>query len=600
MMAVSLPNDGPKSFNSNMKIDNDLCIFRPEDCPRSISKGSIDKIRETMRKHEALFREQVQALHKLYSIQKLAMQEITQRIDVHVQLLTFSSNNVSVHNGQLHGAVGEKKHLRPSCISTQACRAGSTILSLNPICAVQEVTGCGPKTLTWMNATEVKEFPSGQTKPRIEIDLERPPEDYLEDSESKVEANSYAMLSNTNLLEGTKTNEVSFRESNLSVPHADSLSLKRRDPDKDFSTLAESMQQMHQDCVRAQESKSYGIDMNKCSSGIYSLQEGFHKNILRNFLWNDLPAVGNPSINVEPILSSNHQAGKLVHLRQGSLVVTAQRFNSLDSVSSKPREHVGSTLELAKGCIDLASPQIYQPTEIGSSFLTPDLKKDKHHQQKDSTGEDLTSQTSDDGGSNNLNISSHGSNSIESHGVDVCNDGNLSTLTISSSPKLVGECAEPIHMNKVKTGGVQSELKESVWLRNSIETSHASSISDSEANHMDHSNCSNGNPETVASHKQPVVTRSNEEPKNEATIEEISENVAAKILLSLAPYKSLDEDSSHAHVKAEIDRSSLDVESEEKQNLLEERVINNGNVGIEDETLDPTKFIHERRTSRRP
>ncbi|KAJ4951841.1 hypothetical protein NE237_028673 [Protea cynaroides] len=656
MMAMSLPTGGPKSFNSDMEIASDLCIFRAKDYSHCISKENMDNIRKTMMKHEALFREQVQALHKLYSIQKSAMHEIRQTIDSHAQMLTFNSNNIAVHDGQLCRAAGEENHSGPSCIPTQDCREGSLILSLHPICTIKEFTGYGP-TLSWTN-TKGKNFPTAQTKPRLEIDLERPPEDYVEESESNIEVNSYAMQgSNTNLLEGNRnTVEVSFKERNLSVCHTDSPNLKWRDPDKDFRTLPEPIQQMHQDCLQAPESKVHGIDMNKGSSEFYSRDESF-QNILNDFPCNDLPAVGRPSANEELISSPNHQAEKPVCLHQGSLVVTSQRLNSVpNSTSPEPREH---TFALARGCMDLACPPTYQPpTENNYMVLTPDLNKNEEKLQKGSTVEEspptqliicpqassvyksvqydlilkdlnnlciprlapletisvtgkqnlcswaLTSETSEDDGGNNPNCSGRGSNSIRSDVGNICNDANLSTSIIQGCSKLVGECGETVHLNKVKTDRAQLELQEVPCLsNNSTETNLSSSIPVSEANHMDRGNCSNGSPGTAASHGEPVVTGSNEEPKNESTIEEACKKAAAKILLSFASCKSWGDESSDVQIKADTTRSDVDeTESDKKQNLYGERETNCDNGGIEDETVEWTISLHgrKRRKLRRP
>ncbi|KAJ6434861.1 hypothetical protein OIU84_000161 [Salix udensis] len=54
----------------------------------------MDQIRKTMMQHESLFKEQVQALHKLYNIQKSEMQEIKGRNYSQAQVLAFNPESL--------------------------------------------------------------------------------------------------------------------------------------------------------------------------------------------------------------------------------------------------------------------------------------------------------------------------------------------------------------------------------------------------------------------------------------------------------------------------------------------------------------------------
>ncbi|KAF8389196.1 hypothetical protein HHK36_025889 [Tetracentron sinense] len=162
LMAVSSPAGGPKNLDTKLKIANE-----------------------------------VQALYKLYNIQKSAMQEIRKIIYSQAQVSAFNSKTSEVGDGQLHGFVMEGKPLRPAYNTAQAHREESHALSVQPICALKEFMGCDS---IWMNNTKVKTIPNAQNKPMRKIDLESPPEVYMDESEIQVEANSSEVADSNTIL----------------------------------------------------------------------------------------------------------------------------------------------------------------------------------------------------------------------------------------------------------------------------------------------------------------------------------------------------------------------------------------------------------------
>ncbi|KAJ6915263.1 hypothetical protein NC651_017300 [Populus alba x Populus x berolinensis] len=88
----------------------------------------MDQVRKTMMQHEALFKEQVQALHRLYNIQKAAMQETRRRNYPQAQVETFEAAVYIAGRAHKQDALG---------------------LSLSPFCTLKEIDGSGS---LWMMA----------------------------------------------------------------------------------------------------------------------------------------------------------------------------------------------------------------------------------------------------------------------------------------------------------------------------------------------------------------------------------------------------------------------------------------------------------------
>ncbi|XP_010265635.1 PREDICTED: uncharacterized protein LOC104603329 isoform X2 [Nelumbo nucifera] len=554
-MALSFPTGGSNSSSANMKVANDASIFNPGTHLLSIPKEKMDQIRSTMMCHEALFKEQVQALHKLYEIQKRAMQETRKRAYSQVQVLTFNSDTVAIPDA-LHGSTVEEKPLRSTRVSTQAYQEGSHVLSSNPVCSVKEFTGSGPKTSLWIDNTE-SSTSNSKNKPRIEIDLEKLPEDYLDESDLQVEENNFKIANTTTILsEGTPgAAQFSVVECNPSVIQVESPNLKQGDLKLDLGTFSELRQEIHQVCNQALERKTCGVDINECATGFQPL----HRSIVNDFPWNHPAAVGINTVHEEAKLSYNQQTEKPFWLHQGSLALTSRSLSPVHSsrsveyreqcqgtekasfgsnlgsiqqhqflqsniiftsANSKLHEQKGSNnrspvstnpISFSQGLKTLITltPIQYDSKKFGSCNQgNSPLESNSNSGKQNSYSSALSSQTSDDSGHENRNTSGHGSNCI-GQSADICREGHNNIFTIKGSHSSCFDCSEPDQRNQGTVEGFQSETE--------------------------------GKSQLIKDESQQgpgVVTESNEDTTNEETVEEACESIAAKILLSFAPCRS--------------------------------------------------------------
>ncbi|KAF5456800.1 hypothetical protein F2P56_026241 [Juglans regia] len=148
----------------------------------------MGQIRNTIIKHEALFKEQVQALHKLYGIQKSIMQGIT-GIHSQAQILACIPKSFVLADDKYIGSVLAGKHLRPAYASCQAYKDESLNLTLHPF-SVVVYKGCDS---LWTDTRQVETLQTAQRKTIRNFDLERLPEEYLNESENQIEPNSSKM-----------------------------------------------------------------------------------------------------------------------------------------------------------------------------------------------------------------------------------------------------------------------------------------------------------------------------------------------------------------------------------------------------------------------
>ncbi|KAJ6406159.1 hypothetical protein OIU84_009809 [Salix udensis] len=133
----------------------------------------MDRIRKTMMQHDALFKEQVQALHRLYNIQKASMQEIRRRNYSRAQVFAFSPESLVLVEGQFCGSVLEGKPLRPPVFTGGREHNQDALgLSLSPFCTLKEIRGSGS---LWIDGT-------APSKPVRNFDLEKLPEDDADES----------------------------------------------------------------------------------------------------------------------------------------------------------------------------------------------------------------------------------------------------------------------------------------------------------------------------------------------------------------------------------------------------------------------------------
>uniref|UniRef100_A0A6N2K191 Uncharacterized protein n=1 Tax=Salix viminalis TaxID=40686 RepID=A0A6N2K191_SALVM len=134
----------------------------------------MDQIRKTMMQHESLFKEQVQALHKLYNIQKSEMQEIKGRNYSQAQVLALNPESLVLVEGQNCGSVLERKLLRPVCTAGRGLKKDALTLSLRPFCTFKEIKGSG---FSWIDGIGDETSPPARRKPVRNFDLEKVPED---------------------------------------------------------------------------------------------------------------------------------------------------------------------------------------------------------------------------------------------------------------------------------------------------------------------------------------------------------------------------------------------------------------------------------------
>lgn len=139
----------------------------------------MDQIRKTMMQHEALFKEQVQALHKLYNIQKAAMQEIRGRNYSQARVLAFNPESLVLVESQHCGSVLERKPSRPVFTAGRGLKKDPLALSLRPFCTFKENKGSG---LLWIDGIGDETSPPAHRKPVRDFDLEKVPEDEADES----------------------------------------------------------------------------------------------------------------------------------------------------------------------------------------------------------------------------------------------------------------------------------------------------------------------------------------------------------------------------------------------------------------------------------
>ena len=198
---------------------------------------------------------QVKALHKLYNIQKSAMQERHKQIYSQAQFLAFSSEKLAFADGQINGSVLEGKPLRPTYAPVAVDREESLALSLHPFCAMNGFKGCGS---LWSDSRGLKTSHTAQSKPIRNFDLERLPEEYMDESEIKV-------------------------VSKCSDTPGANLILSKRTPYKD--------EKINQDGDESSEGKVDSINIKK-SATVLNLNNTTDSTISHDFLVKNTPGVG--------------------------------------------------------------------------------------------------------------------------------------------------------------------------------------------------------------------------------------------------------------------------------------------------------------------
>ena len=178
------------------------------------------------------------------------MQEIG-RIHSHAQILACNSRSFLHADDRYSGSVLDGKHLRPSYATGQAYKDESLNLSLHPFYALDH-KGCGSSR---MDSRGVETLQTAQSKPIRNFDLEKLPEEYMDESENHIGPNNSKMLDGNSFLvkRTSNTDEDSFVGANLSVIQVDSPSLKQTYPETNLRVLSvngqEIIQKFFQECT---------------------------------------------------------------------------------------------------------------------------------------------------------------------------------------------------------------------------------------------------------------------------------------------------------------------------------------------------------------
>ncbi|KAA8521681.1 hypothetical protein F0562_012329 [Nyssa sinensis] len=262
VFAASASND----FKAKISSANEaVLILGSENHLQFNLEKNMDQIRSTIMQQEALFREQVQALHKLYDVQKSAMQEIKKSIFSPAQKWVYNYESVTIGDNSLCGSILVVKPLRPASANAESYKEESLALSLHPFYALKEVQSCDSLC---MNSHGANTSYSSQSKPTRNFDLEKLPEYNVDESQNEVKSNSSTMPD----INSTLTNRTLDRDANrflgadLSVK-MDSPSPTQVYPEPDFRTPSSPSQKINQDCDQALGGNVCGVD-EKCATGI--------------------------------------------------------------------------------------------------------------------------------------------------------------------------------------------------------------------------------------------------------------------------------------------------------------------------------------------
>nr|POE97965.1 hypothetical protein CFP56_56716 [Quercus suber] len=536
-------------------------------------------IRNTIMQHEALFKEQVQALHKLYNIQKSAMQEI--KIYSQAQILACSSKGFVLLDDRYSSSVLDEKHLRPTYATGQAYKDESLSLSLHPFYALDH-KGCDSE---WINSRGVETLQTAQSKPIRNFDLEKLPEDCMDESEYQIEPNSSKMSDENSILLKRTTNadgDSSVKE-NLSAIQMGSPSLKQIYPKTNISILSENGQEIIQNCDRVSEDKAYRNEIKR-----FALSFLTPNNTSENKTSQDFPRKCLPAGAKSDLCQYSMHIEKPTVLHQGFVNFMTQKYNTLDS----GEDSLQKILALANGhIVEGFFPKNPVICSQGSSTLDSvqhdstyckgfaiqrslSLKSNSISGKQDLNSFPLSSQTSTYHKDENQNDSDNGSNSVHSHYMKRCKEKNI-IIQLEDSPGPGDGCCEAVQKSHGGGQAVQSECEEVPQvIKDGLKVLVSSTHSDSEVKHVE----------------------SNKSPQDEAF-----ESIAAEILLSMAPSAAQVDIQMHGtQTKVELHKASEEnMISDKTWNPCQRRHANYCQDG-ESESLKWVKTVNRRRTARRP
>lgn len=184
--------------NSQRNTDNVsskiMHVFRVQHLLQNLSEDKVEQIRKTMLRQEEMFKEQVQALHKLYNVQRSAMHEIRNISCTQPKFPAFPTGAVQLQNETSKGLeirgsffqsgrgasshnLGES-HTIP--ITTPRSFSHSSLTAEN-------IGHNRSQSPLWESDKNVINSATIKKKTRRTIDLERPPEEYLDDLDEEHE-----------------------------------------------------------------------------------------------------------------------------------------------------------------------------------------------------------------------------------------------------------------------------------------------------------------------------------------------------------------------------------------------------------------------------
>ncbi|KAL9679682.1 hypothetical protein QQ045_017548 [Rhodiola kirilowii] len=146
---------------------------------RKDSQENMDGIRSTMVQQETLFKEQVQALHRLYKVQKMEMQELNDR----KSHLTFETAELIDGFSSVSGLEERSGELvRPVA---RVYRPETGLLSLHPFCSLKLFEGGGSASFGG-SFQRLERSPSKLVR---DFDLESFPVDWVDESAIEIQPN---------------------------------------------------------------------------------------------------------------------------------------------------------------------------------------------------------------------------------------------------------------------------------------------------------------------------------------------------------------------------------------------------------------------------
>lgn len=162
----------------------------------------MEHIRKTMIKHEEMFKEQVKALHRLYNIQRSAMHEIRKHSFSPRNLSIFSTTSIHLQDdaskisdvaGKLHQASPFKQaEIHSTSITRPKSPVHFTLTDEN-------IAKSSGQNSLWNGEKKAINSAVKEKRARKTIDLERPPEEYLDDFDDFAENQEREMREAGNL-----------------------------------------------------------------------------------------------------------------------------------------------------------------------------------------------------------------------------------------------------------------------------------------------------------------------------------------------------------------------------------------------------------------